>query len=177
MQNKTRSSLRVLSNGTTIKTTKSNNEKKSEWTEEGWNARKWNVKGEIIDYHNGHGFYYDVKHEDGTVAGYNPEEIEIISFTKEDILTLTTIRNEVQSFLSNENLEITFYNPFNMQNRKSRKAPDRYLVCFARSIEIRNVAFDKAVEEGYTCKKGKTYENRYEQEINISWTFVIDLIS
>lgn len=51
MQTKTRSSLRVLSNGTTIKTTRSNDEKKYEWTEEGWNARKWNIKGEIVDYH------------------------------------------------------------------------------------------------------------------------------
>jgi len=175
METKTRSRIRILSNGTVIKTTKPNKEKKTEWTEQGWNARKWSVTGEIIDHHSGHGFYYDVKHKDGTVAGYNPEEIEIVSFTQEDISTLTRIRNEVQSFFLNKGFQITFYNPFNKSCRKYRKAPDRYLVCFASSIEVRDFAFEEVTREGYQCKKGKTYESRYNEDI--SWTFSIDLLS
>lgn len=166
-----------LSNGTTIKTTKPNEEKRSEWTEDGWNARKWDTVGEIIGSHSGHGFYYDVKHKDGTSAGYDPTEIEIILFAQADIPILTEIRSKIQSLLLAENLDITFYNPFNKATRSARKSPDRYLVCFTPSIEKRNIAFEKAILEKYHCKKGKVYEHQNSEGIQKYWTFTIDLIN
>lgn len=47
-----------------------------DWTSEGKLARKWNVKGQVIDLSNSHGLCYQVKHEDGTWAWYDPCELE-----------------------------------------------------------------------------------------------------
>ena len=177
MKTMTRPLIETLSNGTLVKTTKPNQSKRTEWTDKGWNARKWGIKGEITDMHNSHGLYYDVKHEDGTNAGYDPSEIEITLFSKEDISVLTKMRDKIQSLLLKEDMEITFYNPFNKKLRKLRTAPDRYLICFAPSVEKRNVAYEKAVSNGYKCKMWKEYEKDGSEGEEKFWTFRVDLIS
>lgn len=39
--------------------------------------RKWGVRGRIIAHHNSHGLCYDVLHDDGTEACYDPDELAL----------------------------------------------------------------------------------------------------
>lgn len=63
-----------ISPGTMVKTTQPNWDLRDEWTDEGWAERKWGVHGKVIIHHDSHGLCYDVQHEDGTVACYDPSE-------------------------------------------------------------------------------------------------------
>jgi len=40
--------------------------------------RKWGVEGEIIGHHDSHGLCYDVRHDDGSIGTYDPDEMEVI---------------------------------------------------------------------------------------------------
>lgn len=75
--------------GTQVRTTKADLSARDEWTDEGWNKRQWDVDGIVGRHHTGHGLCYEVTHSDGTVAHYNPTEIEVlpsaVSVNAEDI--------------------------------------------------------------------------------------------
>ena len=47
-----------------------------DWTPEALIHRRHNAVGHIIHYHDSHGLCYEVKHEDGTVAAYEPQELK-----------------------------------------------------------------------------------------------------
>jgi len=51
---------------------------RNEWTDEGWEKRKWGTQGEILAHHDSHGLCYDVLHEDGTQGCYDPSELKVI---------------------------------------------------------------------------------------------------
>jgi len=74
-----------LSMGTAIRTTQPNLAMRNEWTDEGWDARKWGVIGTITAHHDSHGLCYDVQHEDGSDACYDPSEI--VTLESYEILT------------------------------------------------------------------------------------------
>lgn len=67
-----------LDPGAKIRTYKPNHSKRREWTDEGWAKRRWGVTGVIVMHHDLHGLSYDVRHEDGTMAGYDPSEFDVI---------------------------------------------------------------------------------------------------
>lgn len=48
------------------------------YTDEAKAKRRWGVIGEIVDSHDSHGLCYDVRHADGTIGHYDPDEFEII---------------------------------------------------------------------------------------------------
>jgi len=48
-----------------------------------WNNPKargcqWGVLGQIIHYSNSHGLCFKVRHNDGSIAWYDPEELELL---------------------------------------------------------------------------------------------------
>jgi hypothetical protein len=65
-------------NGAQVRTTLANLSMREEWTERAWEQKRWGVVGTVIDEHNGHGLCYEVLHEDGTKAAYDPTELELI---------------------------------------------------------------------------------------------------
>ena len=67
-----------VAKGTTVKTTEPDLSLRHQWTDEGWEARQWGVRGTVIMYHDSHGLCYDVLHEDGTEGCYDPSEIEVV---------------------------------------------------------------------------------------------------
>ncbi len=67
--------------GTTVMTTEPDLSMRKEWTDEGWALRKWRVRGTVITHHDSHGLCYEVRHEDGTEACYNPNELKIMKRT------------------------------------------------------------------------------------------------
>lgn len=159
-----------LKNGTPIITTYKQTSDK-EWLEEALKNRKWSAHGKIIGESKGHGFCYIIKHSDGIEAAYEPQELVSIDL-------LTKIKVDVQNTIRSIDTEVTFYNPFNKSNRRARIAPDRFLVCFINGLEKRNAIFNELVKMGYTCEKGKVYQDKNNQQGILSekfWTFQIDL--
>ena len=65
--------------GTRIVTTKPNVDLRRDWTEELWSAKKCNAR--LVIAHNAHDsvhkLWYDVRHDDGSRASYDPTEFEI----------------------------------------------------------------------------------------------------
>lgn len=49
-----------------------------DWTSEALPLRKWNVTGEIVAKSDSHGVIYQVKHDDGSLAWYEPRELMLI---------------------------------------------------------------------------------------------------
>lgn len=47
----------------------------TDWTEEARRARKFGVLGTVIRKHNSHGLCYVVRHDDDTIACYEPQEL------------------------------------------------------------------------------------------------------
>ncbi len=39
---------------------------------------RWGVDGKVVHVHHGHGLCYDVRHDDGSKAPYNPEELKLV---------------------------------------------------------------------------------------------------
>lgn len=72
-----------IARGTIVKTTGPNWSKRSEWTDEGWNQRQWQVIGEVVVHHDSHGLCYEVRHPDGTAACYDPTEIKVLGTSSE----------------------------------------------------------------------------------------------
>jgi hypothetical protein len=66
-----------ISNGTIITTTQENLALKNEWVEGVKEKCRWGVRGEVVNYSSGHGLCYEVKHDDGTTAWYDPSEFHI----------------------------------------------------------------------------------------------------
>ena len=66
-----------ISPGTLVQTTKPNLAKRHHWTDEGWAARTWGVKGQVLTHHDSHGLCYDVRHQDGTEGCYDPSELKV----------------------------------------------------------------------------------------------------
>ncbi len=64
--------------GARVRTTRENPELASSWTKEAKEYRKWGVLGEVFGYHDSHGLCYDVWHDCGGWATYDPSELEII---------------------------------------------------------------------------------------------------
>lgn len=48
-----------------------------EWNEP--QTRQWGVEGVVLCHHDSHGLCYEVKHADGTIGAYDPDEIEVMS--------------------------------------------------------------------------------------------------
>ncbi|MDE1970708.1 MAG: hypothetical protein KGI50_04015 [Patescibacteria group bacterium] len=67
-----------ISPRTPVKTTEPNMALQREWTDEGWESKKWGIRGEVITHHDSHGLCYEVRHEDGTRGYYDPSELEVI---------------------------------------------------------------------------------------------------
>jgi hypothetical protein len=93
--------------------------------------------------------------------------------SKTSIQLLQDKKSAAQSELTALNLEITFYNVFNKSNARARKDPNKSLICFAKSIEIRNFAFNHMTQKGYSCTK---YKNYTDEEGVKSYTLKINLI-
>ena len=68
-----------LHEGTRVRTVKhfSVEHEMREWTAEAQCRRKWGVVGTVINHHDSHGLCYDVRHDDGTVGCYEPEELQV----------------------------------------------------------------------------------------------------
>lgn len=66
-----------ISPDTEVVTTKPNLALRKEWTDEGWNVRKWGVQGTVVTHHDSHGLSYEVRHFDGTVGHYDPSELKV----------------------------------------------------------------------------------------------------
>jgi len=49
-----------------------------DWTDEALKSRKWGVRGKIIQYHTGHSYVYEIKHDDGTFGYYEPGELNLL---------------------------------------------------------------------------------------------------
>lgn len=69
----------LIQNGTSV-ITKRTEIPTSDWTEEAIAARRFGVRGIVIQHHDSHGLCYKVRHEDDeTIGCYEPEELEVIS--------------------------------------------------------------------------------------------------
>ena len=64
--------------GTPVVTTQPNVKLKKEWTAAGWEEKKWGVHGIIQGHHDSHGLCYDIRHEDGSSATYDPSEFAVV---------------------------------------------------------------------------------------------------
>jgi hypothetical protein len=49
-----------------------------EYTELGRSSRKWGVEGIVQSSHDSHGLCYDVRHLDGSIGCYDPDELKQI---------------------------------------------------------------------------------------------------
>jgi hypothetical protein len=50
----------------------------TDWTAEAKKARRWGVRGEIVAVKTGHGLCYEVRHDDGSLAFYEPRELRLV---------------------------------------------------------------------------------------------------
>ena len=65
----------ILNCGTRVLTTTPLPGKEKEWALKTRKNRRWGCPGIIVMYHDSHGLYYDVKHDDGgPIASYDPRE-------------------------------------------------------------------------------------------------------
>lgn len=67
-----------ITSGSTVRTQFSEEVNRDDWTEVGWERKRWGVEGIVTGEHNSHGLCYDVTHEDGTKATYDPLELEVL---------------------------------------------------------------------------------------------------
>lgn len=67
-----------LDPGTVVKTTQENPKEAETWLPEARARRRWGVQGTIVTHHDSHGLYYEVRHPDGTIGGYDPTELEVV---------------------------------------------------------------------------------------------------
>lgn len=97
-----------LSAGTVIKTTQPNLAMRGEWTDKGWHAREWDVTGTITAHHDYHGLCYDVQHEDGSRACYDPSEIVTLEAyeTLAKANELASVHGLKAEFLSDDALSV-----------------------------------------------------------------------
>lgn len=67
-----------LPDHTRVVTTQANESMQREWEKSAWESRRWGVEGTIIAHHDSHGLHYDIRHENGHVAPYDPSEVEVM---------------------------------------------------------------------------------------------------
>ena len=66
----------------------------NEWTEYANAQRQFGVEGVVGSHHDSHGLCYDVRHNDGTEAAYDPEELVVLDpVLKEGKYKKLTIRH------------------------------------------------------------------------------------
>lgn len=68
---------RTFQTGDRVKTRHTTNPP-TDWTPEAARLRRFEVEGTVIQSHNGHGLCYSVRHENGTVGTYEPQELELL---------------------------------------------------------------------------------------------------
>jgi hypothetical protein len=69
-----------ISPGTRIRTKEPNEALKREWSVEGWKSKRPHALGTVVKHHDdGHGLFYDVLHDDGSIGHYDPSELEVSS--------------------------------------------------------------------------------------------------
>ena len=73
--------IEEIANGTKIQTVKQAVEAE-DWTQEALASRKWGVTGTVIAHSDSHGLYYEVRHDDGTIGWYEPQELELLNAAK-----------------------------------------------------------------------------------------------
>jgi hypothetical protein len=78
IEENTMSDAAHIPTGSKVRTQFTEDVKREEWTEVGWERKRWGVEGVVTGEHNSHGQSYDVTHEDGTNACYDPEELEVL---------------------------------------------------------------------------------------------------
>lgn len=49
-----------------------------DWSDPDNRGCQWGVLGRIIHYSNSHGLCFRVRHNDGSIAWYDPEELELL---------------------------------------------------------------------------------------------------
>lgn len=59
-----------------VKTVRSNPANDREYTAEA--NRRWGVKGTLVQYSNSHGLCFQVRHDDGSLGAYEPDELRLI---------------------------------------------------------------------------------------------------
>lgn len=78
----------------------------TDYTEEGQALRRTEAAGVIIDYSNSHGLCYGVRHKDGVVAWYDPDELHeadhlanmsVWDFTTTSLLTPEAIEKAINA--------------------------------------------------------------------------------
>lgn len=67
-----------ISVGQKVRTTQANMMLRKDWTDEGWDSKKWGMQGIVVNYHDSHGLCYEVRHDDGSVGSYDPSELEVV---------------------------------------------------------------------------------------------------
>lgn len=50
----------------------------TDWTPEAARLRRFEVEGTVIQSHNGHGLCYTIRHQDGSMGAYEPQELELL---------------------------------------------------------------------------------------------------
>ena len=71
-----------ITNGSKVRTQICAEVNREEWTERGWERKQWGVEGVVTGEHNSHGLCYEVTHEDGTKACYDPLELEVLELAE-----------------------------------------------------------------------------------------------
>lgn len=67
-----------LDPGTKVKTSQPNYSLRGKWTNEAWDQRRWGMLGVIMTHSDSHGLCYEIRHEDGSVAWYDPSEMDVV---------------------------------------------------------------------------------------------------
>lgn len=66
----------MLTNGTKVRTTE--HAGANDWADPARPDARWGVEGTIVGHSNSHGLVYDVVHDCGGSAWYEPEELELV---------------------------------------------------------------------------------------------------
>ncbi len=69
----------LISEGTEVRTTEANYDKRDEWTDKAWKSRQWGVQGVVVLYNDNQEPYYEVRHPDGSTGWYDHSELEVVT--------------------------------------------------------------------------------------------------
>lgn len=67
-----------ISVGQKVRTTQANMMLRKDWTDEGWDSKKFGIQGIVTNYYDSHGLCYEVRHDDGSIGSYDPSELEVV---------------------------------------------------------------------------------------------------
>lgn len=99
-----------LGPGTRIKTYKPNTDMRGEWTDEAWHSRKWGILGTILRHHDSHGLCYDVRHDDGSEAPYDPSEFDTLPKAATEVVITGLAAKFLKRMTINKELSSLIYN-------------------------------------------------------------------